>query len=124
MKKIKNASELIEGKTYFIEAKFRINKEDGYPYIFEFNDNFIVSLNSDLKLFSWANEPLTIYEKSEMQPLKIGKEYEFSNGFRDEIDYFVGSYGDNWRHIREIQQRDEELKAIELLKSLGYKIEK
>ena len=59
---------------------------------------------------------------------EVGKEYEFSldNTFwvRDKIDSFVGSCGDNWRHIREIQQSDEEIKAIELLKSLGYKVDR
>lgn len=127
MKKIKNVSELKVGQDYFIEAKFRIDIKNNYPYIFDFNDSFEISLDSNLKLFPGANEPFTIYEKSEMQPLEICKEYEFSEDGKvwevGTLNYYSADCG-LYRHIRPIQQSDEEREAIKLLKNLGYKIEK
>jgi hypothetical protein len=57
----------------------------------------------------------------------VDREYEFTNDgklwYRGKLNGFYTTIG-RCVYIREIQQSEDESKAIELLKSLGYKIDK
>lgn len=106
-----------------------IREDEFYKKIEEIFDKELLLGSTKLKkpLF----DLFTSYHPESFTP-EVGNQYEFScNGsewYKRKLHSFYAIdqefiYG-NWTHIRPIQQSDEELKAIELLKNLGYKIEK
>lgn len=130
MKKINSIKELKDGQTVYLEVNVKLlgNEETVYPVdLYTTYGTYLDGLTSDFLLES------DVYESEQklftFEPLEIGKEYEFSDfGTEWKRDIFQGyctlHHFTFANHVRHIQQNEDEVKAIELLKSLGYKIEK